>query len=166
MRNIPLGSLYPSLFEYAIAHNENMSTFAKRAKERRIELDLTQGQVAARSGLNQSDISKIERGLIHKTTELLGLAVALECSPKWLSSGDGDKNAGVQGFIFRPDQPAEKKEPSFFASAIGELFDMLPNDMALRSQAFTAIQVALEGFKKPQRTLEQVQSATKEKSRG
>lgn len=71
--------------------NALMDSFAKRAKVRREELLLTQTQVAKRSGLKQPDISKIERGDIKKTTELLGLARALECSPDWLESGMGAK---------------------------------------------------------------------------
>lgn len=66
-----------------------METFASRVSSRRVELGMTQGEVATQSGLKQPDISKIERGLILKTTELLGLAGALKCNPYWLESGKG-----------------------------------------------------------------------------
>lgn len=58
-----------------------MDTFATRAKARRLELGLSQDQAAALSGLKQPDISKIERGKIQQTTEILGLARALRCNP-------------------------------------------------------------------------------------
>ena len=66
-----------------------MTTFAKRVKDRRLELGLNQSQVAKASGLKQPDISKIELGLILKTMEPLGLARALQCSPYWLTTGEG-----------------------------------------------------------------------------
>lgn len=68
-----------------------MDSFASRVKSRRDELGLTQGEVAKLSGLKQPDISKIERGLILQTTELLGLAKALKCNPYWLESGQGSQ---------------------------------------------------------------------------
>lgn len=90
--------------------NAFMDSFAKRAKGRREELLLTQTQVAKRSGLKQPDISKIERGDIKKTTELLGLARALKCSPDWLESGIGPKlvadgQATVNGQFVPSPQP-------------------------------------------------------------
>lgn len=66
-----------------------MDTFAKRAKQRRLDLGLNQATVADLSGLKQSDISKIENGLILKTTGLVALARALRCEPEWLATGDG-----------------------------------------------------------------------------
>lgn len=66
-----------------------MDTFAKRAKARRLELGLNQSEVARLSGLKQSDISKIENGLILKTTGLVALARTLRCEPEWLASGEG-----------------------------------------------------------------------------
>ena len=56
----------------------------------REHLSLTQAEVAKESGLKQADISKIETGLIQKTTGLLGLSRALRCRPEWLDTGDGD----------------------------------------------------------------------------
>jgi len=69
--------------------NTGMKTFAQRVKERREELGLTQGQVAKLAGLKQPDVSKIERGGIQKTTEILGLAKALQCNPDWLANEVG-----------------------------------------------------------------------------
>lgn len=64
-----------------------MTSLAIRAKARRLELTLTQGEVARRSGLKQPDISKIELGLIAETTKIVGLARALQCRAEWLTDG-------------------------------------------------------------------------------
>lgn len=69
-----------------------METFAKRVAERRKDLGLTQGKLGELSGLNQSDISKIERGKILETPRILALAEALRCSPYWLETGIGEAN--------------------------------------------------------------------------
>lgn len=66
-----------------------MDSLAKRVLARRQHLKLTQTSLAKLSGLKQPDISKIELGTIKKTTELLGLAHALQCNPDWLKSGKG-----------------------------------------------------------------------------
>lgn len=70
--------------------NADMDTLAKRVKARRQELGMTQDELALQSGLKQPDISKIERGLIQKTTGMIGLSRALKCSPDWLDTGDGE----------------------------------------------------------------------------
>lgn len=67
-----------------------MDTLAKRVRLARKFRKLSQDQLAVLSGLKQPDISKIERGEILKTTGLLALARALQCSPNWLDTGDGD----------------------------------------------------------------------------
>ena len=68
---------------------------ASRAKKRRIDLELSQEQVAAATGLKQTDISKLERGKIAKTTGILRLAQALKCNPYWLEFGEGDQDASI-----------------------------------------------------------------------
>lgn len=66
-----------------------MDTLKSRLKFARKEREMTQEQLAERSGLTQPDISKIERGLILKPSGLLALARALRCNPDWLDTGDG-----------------------------------------------------------------------------
>lgn len=114
--------------------NVGMDTLAKRVKTRRKELKLRQEDVAAISGLKQSDISKIENGSIQKTTAIVGLARALQCDPQWLESGDGQE----------PGQPSAAAEPvdrlmaalievasaiqasdKFTQASVGPLFSML-----------------------------------------
>lgn len=66
-----------------------MDTLAERVKAARKHSGMTQAALAKASGANQSDISKIERGEIERTTHLIGLATALKCNPRWLDTGDG-----------------------------------------------------------------------------
>lgn len=65
---------------------------AIRLKATRKELKLTQEQLAERSGVSQSDISKIERRATIKPVGVLALARALGCNPYWLESGMGEKS--------------------------------------------------------------------------
>ncbi|WP_409930003.1 helix-turn-helix domain-containing protein [Vibrio owensii] len=51
---------------------------------------LNQYQLAERSGLKQSTISRIEKGDFQGSAKLVELAAALNVSPIWLSTGDGD----------------------------------------------------------------------------
>ena len=51
---------------------------------------MRQEDLAKASGLKQSDISKIENGLILKTTGIVALARALRCDPEWLATGEGE----------------------------------------------------------------------------
>lgn len=69
--------------------NRGMDTLAARVKHARLRLELTQQELANVSGLKQSDISKIERGQILRTTAVPALARALRCNPHWLDTGDG-----------------------------------------------------------------------------
>lgn len=66
-----------------------MDTLAKRLRFRRKERGLSQDELAELSGIEQSLISKLERGVIQKTTGLVALANALKCRSTWLDSGDG-----------------------------------------------------------------------------
>lgn len=69
--------------------NKRMDSLATRARFARKRLKLSQAQVASKSGLNQSDVSKIERGEILKTTGLFGLSKALRVRIEWLHTGNG-----------------------------------------------------------------------------
>lgn len=72
---------------------------ANRAKKRRTELNLTQAEVAKRAGISQQSIEAIENGKTLKPRNLLALAAALECDPKWLLLGGDvvtDYNYGVR----------------------------------------------------------------------
>jgi SOS-response transcriptional repressor LexA len=69
-----------------------MDTLAKRVREQRKALGMTQAQLAEASGLQQSDISKIENGKVQSTTAVVELARALQKPPEWLRfAGDVDQ---------------------------------------------------------------------------
>lgn len=65
---------------------------ASRLKATRQNLKLTQEQLAERSGVSQSDISKIERRATKHPVGVLALARALGINPYWLESGVGEKS--------------------------------------------------------------------------
>ena len=67
-----------------------MDTLAERIKFARKKRGLTQNQLSELSGVEQSDLSKLERGKSLKTTNLVSLAKALDCNPEWLDTGDGN----------------------------------------------------------------------------
>lgn len=66
-----------------------MNSLAERVRAARKFKNMTQAQLAKASGAGQSDVSKIERGDIERTTHIIGLATALGCDPRWLDTGDG-----------------------------------------------------------------------------
>lgn len=66
-----------------------IDTLAQRAKAARKHAGLTQEQAVERSGVKQSDISKIERGKTLRSVGLLQLAQAYNCDPYWLDTGNG-----------------------------------------------------------------------------
>lgn len=68
---------------------EKMHTLAERIKFAREAKDMTQTALAKKSGLKQSDISKLETGRMLSTTAMVELATALKCDPQWLSTGRG-----------------------------------------------------------------------------
>ena len=70
-----------------------MTDLANRISSMREQRGMTQQQLADQSGLQQSDISKLERGDSKKTTEIVGLARALRCNPFWLDDGKGDPDS-------------------------------------------------------------------------
>jgi transcriptional regulator with XRE-family HTH domain len=70
-------------------------TLGKRVRGRRQQLKMTQTQLATAAGMNQGDVSKIERGEIQQTTKVVQLAKALDCNPVWMATGDGEMTAAV-----------------------------------------------------------------------
>lgn len=62
-------------------------SLAARFKARRMELNLTQVEVAAAAGVSQQAVESIESGRTKRPRNLLDLAKALNCSPDWLLNG-------------------------------------------------------------------------------
>ena len=80
-----------------------MDTLAARLKFARKKRLMTQDQLSERSGVKQSDISKLERGDSQKTTGLVALARALTVDVDWLDTGDGEME--IKPNTQRPEQP-------------------------------------------------------------
>jgi len=64
-----------------------MHTFSQRLKQKRLELNLTQTQLAEMVGMKQQSIQSIEAGTTKRTRYLFELATALQCEPTWLMYG-------------------------------------------------------------------------------
>lgn len=62
-------------------------SLAARFRNRRMDLHLTQTEVANAAGVSQQSIESIESGRTKKPRNLLDLAKALKCSPNWLLNG-------------------------------------------------------------------------------
>lgn len=70
-----------------MSHTETFAvmTMGERLKQRRVEMGLTQGELAKQAGVRLATISDIERGAHDTTTEVAKrLAYHLRCSLDWL----------------------------------------------------------------------------------
>lgn len=64
---------------------KNISGFCQKVRERRIQLGVTQAELAARTGYGQVQISKLEGGAFPTSEErILALCSALETTPDYL----------------------------------------------------------------------------------
>lgn len=72
--------------------NQDMSSLGQRIKDHRKKAKLSQGSLGGKVGLDQTVISKLERGEIHETTKIGGLAKALNVDAYWLETGIGNPN--------------------------------------------------------------------------
>lgn len=64
---------------------ENRQQLGKRIKVRRIEMDMNQGELAAKVGMKQSQFSLVERGLLGVSVDQLrAIANALGCTGAYL----------------------------------------------------------------------------------
>lgn len=80
-----------------------METLGDRLKSRRLELGLTQIELAAKAGVTKSAISNLETNARSSPRALVRLAQALETSVEWLNSGAGEREIS---------RKCEKKSPS------------------------------------------------------
>lgn len=65
-----------------------MNNFGKIIRQLRIGKNMSQQALANAANMGQSDISKLERGVIHETAAIVRLAMALDVSPIYLETGD------------------------------------------------------------------------------
>lgn len=70
------------------------TTLGLRIKQRRKALDLSQVKLGEMAGLDQTVISKLERGDVQETARVAELAHALQCDALWLATGRGRPERG------------------------------------------------------------------------
>lgn len=70
-----------------------LEALGKRIRERRLELGMTQQELAKRAGIAQSTLSALEQGKTEKSRDLVSIAQALRTNPTFLATGVGE--AGV-----------------------------------------------------------------------
>lgn len=71
---------------------ENVSEFCTKIRGRRLELGITQAELAARTGYSQKQISELEGGAFPSSEDrIIALARALETTPNYLFGFDNAK---------------------------------------------------------------------------
>ncbi len=102
-----------------LSTQKSLDTFAERLIFLREERQLTQAQLAAKSGLSQATIGNLETGRNKGTKKILELANALQITPEWLIHGGN--LAQAKGAFFRKDMqalPAQEVGPQYLMGLI------------------------------------------------
>jgi transcriptional regulator with XRE-family HTH domain len=100
------------------------SAFGRRARERREQLGISQGQVGKLSGYSQTNIGWIEQGRAKRPRlQAEAIAGALRTTAEWLLWGTGQRETGP---------------PIMTSEEIRASYDLLPlDDRAILTQAMT-----------------------------
>ena len=98
-----------------------------RAKQRRLELNLTQPYVAEKMGVTASTILRYENGSIDNTKKMVleGLSEALHVSIEWLRGETDEYETDI----------TDKKELQI-RDAMGDILKQLPLDLSKKEDAF------------------------------
>lgn len=70
-----------------------MNTLAVRLKHTRLQLNLTQEELAQKAGVTQQSIQQAESGAIQRPRRLFEIATALNCKIEWLLYGSDRETA-------------------------------------------------------------------------
>ena len=99
-----------------------------RAKQRRLELNLTQPYVAEKMGVTASTILRYENGSIDNTKKMVleGLSEALHVSIEWLKGETDEYETDI----------TDKKELQI-RDAMGNILKQLPLDLSKKEDAFS-----------------------------
>ena len=99
-----------------------------RAKQRRLELNLTQPYVAEKMGVTASTILRYENGSIDNTKKMVleGLSEALHVSIEWLRGETDEYETDI----------TDKKELQI-RDAMGDILKQLPRDLSKKEDAFS-----------------------------
>lgn len=68
-------------------------SISERIKKKRAELNLTQVELAEKTGIKQQSLQQIEAGVTKRTRFLFEIAKALGCDPHWLMYSDSSDKA-------------------------------------------------------------------------
>ena len=100
----------------------------RRAKQRRLELNLTQPYVAEKMGVTASTILRYENGSIDNTKKMVleGLSEALHVSIEWLKGETDEYETDI----------TDKKELQI-RDAMGDILKQLPLDLSKKEDAFS-----------------------------
>ena len=99
-----------------------------RAKQRRLELNLTQPYIAEKMGVTASTILRYENGSIDNTKKMVleGLSEALHVSIEWLKGETDEYETDI----------TDKKELQI-RDAMGDILKQLPLDLSKKEDAFS-----------------------------
>lgn len=114
-------------------------TIAERLKAARKAKQLTQAGLAAKSGVVQQTIAKLETGKFKATRHLVELAAALDVSPEWLATGQERKNEESQS-----GRPISS-EPVHEHMSTRSRFRRLDADMLRKAELYAITAEATEG---------------------
>lgn len=82
-----------------------MTTIGDRIKKARLDIRMTQTELARRAGISGGMLRDLEDNVETETTHIAKLAFALGVAPLWLAEGAGDPKDGV--IIAAPRQEAQ-----------------------------------------------------------
>lgn len=99
-----------------------METLGFRLKLARKNKGFSQRELSKHSGVSQQLISLLESGKNETTSEVFNLATALDVSPEWLGTGNGDMNANIG------DNTTVTKEEKTFLQLLRSLTAKQKND--------------------------------------
>lgn len=100
------------------------TTLGQRIKARRKALGLSQDKLGELAGLDQTVISKLERGDVQETARIAELANVLQCDALWLSTG---KEAMGLGNVAHVPQGQASRVPLISYVAAGSWSDAVDN---------------------------------------
>lgn len=100
------------------------TTLGQRIKARRKALGLSQVRLGELAGLDQTVISKLERGDVQETARIAALANVLQCDALWLATG---KESGERANVAQVAQPQAGRVPLISYVAAGSWSDAVDN---------------------------------------
>lgn len=118
---------------------------AKRIKERRTALGLTQEELATKLGLQKSAIAKYENGRVEniKRSVIQKMAEILECSPAYLMGWD-ESAADQQTPYYYDEETAKAAQEIFENKELRMLFDATRDADAEDLRALHSMALALK----------------------